>query len=61
MVPDDQLSSLLEWLGQRSTTILKEINEEHEATQQSQSLYIDNEEAEERPYPRFITNLIRCP
>ena len=54
VVPDDQLSSLLEWLGQRSTTILKEINDEHEATQQSQSLYIDNEEAEDGPIPRFI-------
>lgn len=54
VVPDDQLSSLLEWLGQRSTTILKEINDEHEATQQPQSLYIDNEEAEDGPIPRFI-------
>ena len=54
VVPDDQLSSLLEWLGQRSTTILKEIDDEHEATQQSQSLYIDNEEAEDGPIPRFI-------
>ena len=54
VVPDDQLSSLLEWLGQRSTTILKEISDEHEATQQSQSLYIDNEEAEDGPIPRFI-------
>ena len=54
VVPDDQLSSLLEWLGQRSTTILKEINDEHEATQQSQSLSIDNEEAEDGPIPRFI-------
>ena len=54
VVPDDQLSSLLEWLGQRSTTILKEINDKHEATQQSQSLYIDNEEAEDGPIPRFI-------
>lgn len=54
VVPDDQLSSLLEWLGQRSTTILKEINDEHEATQQSQSLYIDNEEAEDGPIPRFV-------
>lgn len=54
VVPDDQLSSLLEWLGQRSTTILKEINDEYEAMQQSQSLYIDNEEAEDGPIPRFI-------
>ena len=54
VVPDDQLSSLLEWLGQRSTTILKEISEEQEATQPSQALYIDNEEAEDGPIPRFI-------
>lgn len=54
VVPDDQLSSLLEWLGQRSTTILKEISEEQEASQPQQSLYIDNEEAEDGPIPRFI-------
>ena len=40
----------------------KEINEEHEATQQSQSLYIDNEEAEDGPIlASSIVNLIRCP
>ena len=54
VVPDDQLSSLLEWLGQRSTTILKEISEEQEAAQPSQARYIDNEEAEDGPIPRFI-------
>ena len=54
VVPDDQLSSLLEWLGQLSTTILKEISEEQEAAQPSQALYIDNEEAEDGPIPRFI-------
>ena len=54
VVPDDQLSALLEWLGQRSTTILKEISEEQEAAQPSQALYIDNEEAEDGPIPRFI-------
>lgn len=54
VVPDDQLSSLLEWLGQRSTTILKEISEEQEAAHPSQALYIDNEEAEDGPIPRFI-------
>ena len=54
VVPDDQLSSLLEWLGQRSTTILKELSEEQEAAQPSQALYIDNEEAEDGPIPRFI-------
>ena len=54
VVPDDQLSSLLEWVGQRSTTILKEISKEHEAAQPAQALYIDNEEAEDGPIPRFI-------
>lgn len=54
VVPDDQLSSLLEWIGQRSTTILKEISKEQEAVQPSQALYIDNEEAEDGPIPRFI-------
>ncbi|ASK27601.1 type IV-A pilus assembly ATPase PilB [Neisseria chenwenguii] len=54
VVPDDQLSSLLEWLGQRSTTILKEMNQEQEAAQPAQALYIDNEEAEDGPIPRFI-------
>lgn len=32
VIPDDQFSSLLGWLGQCSTTTLKGINEEHEAT-----------------------------
>ena len=54
VVPDDQLSSLLEWVGQRSTTILKDISKEHEAAQPAQALYIDNEEAEDGPIPRFI-------
>ena len=54
VVPDDQLSSLLEWLGQRSTSILKEISQEQEAAQPAQALYIDNEEAEDGPIPRFI-------
>ena len=54
VVPHDQLSSLLEWIGQRSTTILKEITQEQESSQPSQALYIDNEEAEDGPIPRFI-------
>ena len=54
VVPHDQLSSLLEWIGQRSTTILKEISQEQESSQPSQALYIDNEEAEDGPIPRFI-------
>ncbi|MCP1771396.1 type IV pilus assembly protein PilB [Neisseria perflava] len=54
VVPDDQLSMLLEWIGQRSTSILKEISQEQETTQQPQALYIDNEEAEDGPIPRFI-------
>ncbi|WP_416191345.1 type IV-A pilus assembly ATPase PilB [Neisseria sp. CCUG12390] len=54
VVPHDQLSSLLEWIGQRSTTILKEISQEQESSQPAQALYIDNEEAEDGPIPRFI-------
>ncbi|WP_165006782.1 type IV-A pilus assembly ATPase PilB [Neisseria yangbaofengii] len=54
VVPHDQLSSLLEWIGQRSTTILKEISQEQESSQPPQALYIDNEEAEDGPIPRFI-------
>ncbi|PJO79197.1 type IV-A pilus assembly ATPase PilB [Neisseria brasiliensis] len=54
VVPHDQLSSLLEWIGQRSTTILKEISQEQESSQTPQALYIDNEEAEDGPIPRFI-------
>ena len=54
VVRDDQLSSLLEWLGQRSTTILKEISKEQQDSLPAQALYIDNEEAEDGPIPRFI-------
>ncbi|MDO1509578.1 MULTISPECIES: type IV-A pilus assembly ATPase PilB [unclassified Neisseria] len=54
VVCDDQLSTLLEWLGQRSTTILNEISKEQEAAAPTQALYIDNEEAEDGPIPRFI-------
>ncbi|MDO5640663.1 MAG: type IV-A pilus assembly ATPase PilB [Neisseria sp.] len=54
VVRDDQLSTLLEWLGQRSTSILKEISNEQQESLPAQSLYIDNEEAEDGPIPRFI-------
>ncbi|WP_373742213.1 type IV-A pilus assembly ATPase PilB [Neisseria sp.] len=54
VVQDDQLSSFLEFLGQRSTTILKEMSKEHEAAAPAQALFIDNEEAEDGPIPRFI-------
>ncbi|STZ75356.1 type IV-A pilus assembly ATPase PilB [Bergeriella denitrificans] len=54
VVRDDQLEALLEWLGQRSTAILSKIRREHEAAQGTQILYIDNEEAEDGPIPRFI-------
>ncbi|UOO82455.1 type IV-A pilus assembly ATPase PilB [Uruburuella testudinis] len=54
VVRDDQLSVLLEWLGQRSTTILKEISKEQQESHAAQALYIDNEEAEDGPIPRFI-------
>ena len=55
VVRDDQLSALLEWLGQRSTTILQEISkEQQENTAQGGVLYVDNEEAEDGPIARFI-------
>ncbi|QEY24192.1 type IV-A pilus assembly ATPase PilB [Neisseria animalis] len=54
IVRDDQLSALLEWLGQRSTSILQEIRHEQETVRGTQILYIDNEEAEDGPIPRFI-------
>ncbi|EGV36795.1 type IV-A pilus assembly ATPase PilB [Neisseria weaveri] len=54
IVRDDQLSALLEWISQRSTTILKEISKEQESVSPSQTLYIDNEEAEDGPIARFI-------
>lgn len=53
VVPDDQLGSLLEWIGQRSTAILQEISEQ-EIAQHSDTLYIGNEAAEDGPIPRFI-------
>ncbi|MBF0803562.1 MULTISPECIES: type IV-A pilus assembly ATPase PilB [Neisseria] len=54
VVCDDQLNTLLEWLGQRSTSILNEMSKEHDASTPAQALYIDNEEAEDGPIPRFI-------
>lgn len=54
VVCDDQLSTLLEWLGQRSTSILNEMSKEHDASAPAQALYIDNEETEDGPIPRFI-------
>ena len=54
VVRDDQLSTLLEWLGPRTTTILKEISKEQQESLPAQALYIDNEEAEDGPIPRFI-------
>ncbi|MCS4534184.1 type IV-A pilus assembly ATPase PilB [Neisseria montereyensis] len=54
IVREDQLNTLLEWLGQRSTSILNEMSKEHEAAAAAQALFIDNEEAEDGPIPRFI-------
>lgn len=55
IVRDDQLSTLLEWLGQRSTAILNEISKEQsDSAQQGGMLYVDNEEAEDGPIARFI-------
>ena len=54
VVQDDQLSNLLEWVGQRSTSLLKEITQENEMTAPQQALFIDNVEAEDGPIARFI-------
>lgn len=54
IVRNDQLDSLLEWQNQRSTTILKEMSMDQELAVPTQALYIDNEEAEDGPIPRFI-------
>ncbi|KPN71865.1 type IV-A pilus assembly ATPase PilB [Neisseria sp. 83E34] len=54
VVRSDQLDSILEWQSQRSTSILKEMSMEQEIAASSQTLYIDNEEAEDGPIPRFI-------
>lgn len=60
VVPHDQLMAVLDWLNHRSTTILKEITQEQEALQQTQAqtLYIDNEEAEDGAVPRFIHKIL---
>ena len=54
IVRHDQLMTLVEWLGQRSTTILREMSQDQLDVGASQSLYIDNEEAEDGPIARFI-------
>ncbi len=54
VVRHDQLSTILEWQNQRSTSILKEMSQEQDIGTPAQSLYIDNEEAEDGPIARFI-------
>ncbi len=54
VVRHDQLMSVLEWQNQRSTSILKEMSLEQDATSSAQALFIDNEEAEDGPIARFI-------
>lgn len=56
VVRHDQLQAALEWYSQRSTSILKEMSQEQQATDTagSQALFIDNEEAEDGPIARFI-------
>ena len=49
VVRHDQLSTILEWQNQRSTSILKEMSLEQDTSAPAQSLYIDNEEAEDGP------------
>lgn len=53
IVEDDQLAGLLDWVGSRSTSLLQELGEGQEE-EESHTLYIDNEEAEDGPVPRFI-------
>ena len=54
VVRHDQLTTLVEWLAQRSTSILKEMSQEQLEIANSQSLFIDNEETEDGPIARFI-------
>ena len=54
VVRHDQLMTLVEWLAQRSTSILKEMSQEQLEIASSQSLFIDNEETEDGPIARFI-------
>ena len=54
VVRHDQLATLVEWLAQRSTSILKEMSQEQLEIASSQSLFIDNEETEDGPIARFI-------
>ncbi|MGF6148026.1 Type II traffic warden ATPase [Kingella potus] len=54
VVRHDQLTTLTEWLGQRSTTILREMSQEQLDTSAPQALFIDDQEAEDGPIARFI-------
>ena len=54
VVRHDQLMTLVEWLSQRSTTILREMSQDQLDTSTSQALFIGDEEAEDGPIARFI-------
>lgn len=54
IVQHDQLRSFVDWINQRSTTLLDEITREQQEVSNNQTLYIGNEEAEDGPIPRFI-------
>ncbi|MCF7521491.1 type IV-A pilus assembly ATPase PilB [Neisseria sp. ZJ106] len=56
VVADDQLSALLDWINQHSAALLQEIGDSPETG--TQTLYIDNEEAEDGPIPRFIHKIL---
>ena len=57
MVRDDQLSTVLEWFGQSSTSILKEIDTDSPESQQK-TLIVDGDEEEDGPVARFIQKIL---
>lgn len=60
IVEDDQLAGLLDWVGSRSTSLLQELGEGQEE-EESHTLYIDNEEAEDGLFRGLSIKLCRMP
>ena len=57
LVRNDQLERLLEWFGQSSTSILKEIDTDSPESQQK-TLIVDGDEEEDGPVARFIQKIL---
>ena len=57
LVRNDQLERLLEWFGQSSTSILKEIDTDSPESQQK-TLIVDGDEEEDCPVARFIQKIL---